>query len=90
MKSLYKYQKENFKKITIKKELYNKLKTLSAKEGLTIPQFLEKLIDTYIVNYIDTYIGNNNNSIKNDTTIITTSNKLMVNKTLYMYSKDKE
>ena len=84
MKSLYKYQKENFKKITIKKELYDKLKTLSAKEGLTIPQFLEKLIDTYI----DTYIGDNNNSIKNDTTIITTSNKLMANKTLYMYSKD--
>ena len=80
MKSLYKYQKENFKKITIKKELYDKLKTLSAKEGLTIPQFLEKLIDTYI--------GDNNNSIKNDTTIITTSNKLMANKTLYMYSKD--
>jgi hypothetical protein len=60
MKSLYRYQKEHFKKITVKKELYEVLKKFADEKGVTIPQLLQMLIDHYIGgNKSSTYIGSN-------------------------------
>jgi len=79
MKSLYRYQKLHFKKITVKKELYEELKTLASKENVTIPQFIEKLIGYYKGNNKDNYIGYNNVNAKKEMP--------MINRTLFTYTK---
>ena len=81
MKSLYRYQKLHFKKITVKKELYEELRALASKENITIPQFIEKLIEHYKGNNKGNYIGYNNANTKKETP--------MVNRTLFTYTKDK-
>jgi predicted DNA-binding protein len=52
MKSLYKYQREHYRKITVKRELYEHLKKLARERGKTIPDLIKDLIDTYIGGYI--------------------------------------
>ena len=73
MKSLYRYQKEHYKKITVKREIYDLLKKLASEKGKSIPDLIKDLIDTYIGGNIgtnterprsiggniDTYIGGN-------------------------------
>jgi hypothetical protein len=60
MRSLYRYQKAHFRKITVKKELYEALKRLADEKGVTIPQLLQMFIDSYIGgNKSGTYIGSN-------------------------------
>jgi hypothetical protein len=54
MKSLYKYQREHYRKITVKRELYEHLKKLARERGKTIPDLIKDFIDTYIGGNIGT------------------------------------
>ena len=48
MRSLYRYQREHFRKITVRRELYDRLRALAEAEGLTIPDLLAKLYEHYV------------------------------------------
>jgi hypothetical protein len=47
-KSNYRYQKEHYKRVFIKKELWIKLKEESDKLNMSIPSFIEYLLNEYI------------------------------------------
>ena len=44
----YRYIKSRYKRLYIKKELFEKLQTLADREGLTVPSLIEKLYSIYI------------------------------------------
>jgi hypothetical protein len=44
----YRYIKSRYKRLYIKRELYEKLQALAEKEGLTVPSLIEKLYIMYI------------------------------------------
>jgi hypothetical protein len=48
MKSLYRYQREHYRKITVRRELYDLLRKLADERGKTIPDLIKDLIGTYI------------------------------------------
>ena len=55
MRSLYRYQKEHFRKITVKKELYESLRKIANEKGISISQLLQILIDIYMEDSKDTF-----------------------------------
>ena len=48
MKSLSKYIKEHYKRVYIKRELYEKLRELADKEGVTVPSLIARMYELYI------------------------------------------
>jgi hypothetical protein len=56
-KSIYRYQKRCYKRVFIKKELWERMRDESAKLGMSIPSFIEYLLN----NYLNTNLSNVNN-----------------------------
>jgi len=48
LKSLSKYIKEHYKRVYIKRELYEKLRELADKEGVTVPSLIARMYELYI------------------------------------------
>jgi hypothetical protein len=48
MRALYRYQREHYRKITVRRELYETLRRLADERGKTIPDLIKELIGTYI------------------------------------------
>ena len=48
MRSLSKYIKEHYKRVYIKRELYEKLRELASREGVTVPDLIAKMYERYI------------------------------------------
>jgi len=55
----YRYIKSRYKRLYIKKELFEKLQTLADREGLTVPSLIEKLYSIYITHNIRDNIQHN-------------------------------
>jgi hypothetical protein len=48
LRSLSKYIKEHYKRVYIKRELYEKLRELASREGVTVPDLIAKMYERYI------------------------------------------
>ena len=48
MRYLYRYQKEHFRKITVKRELYERLRKLADEKGVPVTEVIRMLLDAYI------------------------------------------
>ena len=48
MRSLSKYIKEHYKRVYIKRELYEKLRELASREGVTVPDLIARMYERYI------------------------------------------
>jgi hypothetical protein len=48
LRSLSRYIKEHYKRVYIKRELYEKLRELASKEGVTVPGLIARMYERYI------------------------------------------
>jgi len=46
-KALYRYQRKHYKRITVRRELYEKIKKLADELNLTVPSFIKMLVEVY-------------------------------------------
>jgi predicted CopG family antitoxin len=46
-KALYRYQRKHYKRITVRRELYEKLKRFADELNLSIPGFIKMLVEEY-------------------------------------------
>ena len=51
-RSFYRYVKERYAKVTIRRDLYERLRSVADGEGLTVPSLVEKLLSMYITGNI--------------------------------------
>jgi len=57
MRSLYRYQREHYTKITVRRELLEELRRVAGERGLSVPELIKSLLESHIGTYMGSPTG---------------------------------